>query len=50
MGIEFTNEMLNQMIGYIGNVFSDLSGLLLLIVGVGLGLAIVGAIVRMIRS
>lgn len=49
IGIEFTSEMMSSTIGYIGDVFSDLSGLLLLIIGVGMGLIVVGAIISAIR-
>lgn len=50
IGIEFTGEMVSSTIGYIGGVFSDMSGLILLIVGVGLGLIVVGAIISAIRK
>jgi hypothetical protein len=49
MGLEFTDEMVSSTIGYVGAVFSDMSGLLLLIIGVGLGLIVVGAIISAIR-
>lgn len=49
IGINFTDEMVSSTIGYVGAVFSDMSGLLLLIIGVGLGLIIVGAIISAIR-
>lgn len=49
LGLNFTDEMVSTTIAYIGAVFSDMSGLLLLIIGVGLGLIIVGAIISAIR-
>lgn len=49
MGLEFTSEMITAIVGYIGNIFSDMSGLLLLIVGVGLGLFVIGAIIAAVR-
>ena len=49
MGLNFTSEMINQIIGYVGDVFSDLSGLLLLIIGVGLGLIVIGAIISAVK-
>lgn len=50
MGLNFTEGMITSMIGYIGDVFSDMSNLILLIVGVALGLMVVGAIVHMVRG
>ncbi len=50
MGIEFTGTMVSEIVGYIGDVFADLSGLILLIVGVGLGLIVVSVIIKMIRA
>jgi hypothetical protein len=49
MGIEFTGGMIDTMIGYVGAVFSDLSNLILLIVGVGLGMIIITAIISALR-
>jgi hypothetical protein len=49
IGIQFTEGMITSTIGYIGDVFSDLSSLILLIVGVGLGLMVVGTIVSIIK-
>lgn len=49
IGLEFTTEMVSSTIGYIGDVFSDMSGLLLLIIGVGMGLIVVGSIISAIR-
>jgi hypothetical protein len=50
LGLQYTSEMVSTTIGYIGSVFSDMSGLLLLIVGVGLGLIVIGAIISVIRK
>jgi len=49
MGLEFTGPMITEIVAYIGAIFSDMSGLLLLIVGVGLGLFVIGAIISAIR-
>jgi hypothetical protein len=49
LGITFTPDMIEDMIGYVGDVFSDMSNLILLIVGVGLGLIVVGAIISALR-
>lgn len=49
IGLDFTDAMVSSTIGYVGAVFSDMSGLLLLIIGVGLGLIVVGAIISAIR-
>lgn len=50
MGLEFTEDMLTTIVGYITDIFSDMSGLILLIVGVALGLFVVGAILRIVRD
>lgn len=50
IGLNFTDAMASSTIGYIGSVFSDLSGLLLLIIGVGLGLMVIGAIISAVRG
>lgn len=50
MGLEISGEKITEIIGYIGDVFQDLSGLILLIVGVGLGLMVVVAIISAIRG
>jgi len=50
VGLNFTNEMVSSTIGYVGSVFSDMSGLLLLIIGVGLGLMVIGAIISAVRG
>lgn len=50
LGLQYTGEMVSTTIAYIGSVFSDMSGLLLLIVGVGLGLIVIGAIISTIRK
>lgn len=49
IGLTFTNEMVNTIVDWIGSVFSDLSPLLLLIVGVGVGLIVIGAIISALR-
>jgi hypothetical protein len=50
MGLNFTGEMINKVIEYIGSVFTDMSGLLLLIIGVGLGLIVITAIISAVRK
>jgi hypothetical protein len=49
MGLEFTGDMIDDIIGYIGSIFSDMSNLVLLIVGVSLGLIVIGAIISIIK-
>ena len=44
-----TNES-NVMIGYMKDLFIDLTPLLVIIFGIGVGLIIVGAIIRAIRG
>jgi hypothetical protein len=41
-----TNEMMTTMIGYIGDVFTDLAPLLLLIIGVSVAMLVIGFIIR----
>lgn len=52
LGTFFTisTEDITTMIGYIGDIFSDLSPVILLIVGVGLGLMAVSVIIRALRG
>ena len=50
IGLEFTGDMVSTTIAYVSAVFSDLSLLLLLIVGVGLGIIVVGAIISSVRG
>lgn len=50
MGLEFTDEMITKMVSYVGLVFSDLSNLILLIVGVLLGVVVIGAIISSVRG
>jgi hypothetical protein len=49
IGMNFTGEMIDEVVDWIGSVFSDLSPLLLLIVGVGVGLIVIGAIISALR-
>jgi type II secretory pathway component PulF len=49
IGVNFTSGMIDQVVVWISNVFSDLSPLLLLIVGVGVGLIVIGAIISALR-
>lgn len=41
---------MESLIGYMGDVFSDLAPLLLLIIGVSLGLLVVGVIIKSLRG
>lgn len=50
LGINFTSEMVSSTIGYVGDVFSDMSALILLIVGVSLGLMVIGTIISVLRK
>jgi hypothetical protein len=47
--VEFTSGMITTMLGYVGLVFSDLSNLILLVVGVGLALIVVTAIINVLK-
>jgi len=47
--IEFTGEMITQMLGYVSLVFADLSNLILLIVGVSLALIVITAIIGVFK-
>ncbi len=49
IGLAFSGEMIDTIVDWISNVFSDLSPLLLLIVGVGVGLIVIGAIISALR-
>ncbi len=44
-----TNDNITTMLGYVGDLISDVQPLLLAIVGVGLGLVILGAIVGIFK-
>lgn len=48
--IEITEAMMTDIVGYIAEVFSDLSPLILLIVGVGVGLMVIGVIIKALRG
>jgi len=50
MGLDFTSEMIDDVIGYVGDIFSDMSNLILLIVGVAVGLMVIGAIISAVRG
>jgi len=41
-----TEDNMTDLIGYVGQVFSDLSPIILLVIGVGLGLLVIGVIIR----
>jgi len=45
-----TPDNMATMLDYIGAVFTDLSPIILLIVGVGLGLMAVGVIIKSLRG
>lgn len=50
IGINFTSEMMTSTLGYVGAVFSDMSPMILLIIGVSLGLIVVEAIISAVRG
>jgi F0F1-type ATP synthase assembly protein I len=50
MGLEFTNEMITDIIGYVQDVFADLMPLILIVVGIGLGIFIFQAVVSSLRN
>lgn len=45
-----TPANMEEIIGYMSEIFSDLSPIILLIVGVGLGLMVVGVIIKSLRG
>lgn len=45
-----TPANMDSVLGYMGEVFTDLSPVILLIVGVGLGLMVVGVIIKSLRG
>lgn len=45
-----TSENITTVISYVSTVFNDLSPIILLIVGVGLGLLVVGVIIKSLRG
>jgi len=47
---EITPSMMTTITAYVGEVFSDLSPVLLLIVGVGVGLMVIGVIIKALRG
>lgn len=47
---EITPAMMTIITAYIGEVFSDLSPIILLIVGVGVGLMVIGVIIKALRG
>lgn len=50
IGLNFTSEMMTSTLSYVGSVFTDLSPLILLIIGVSLGLLVVEAIISAVRG
>jgi len=48
--INWTPEMTNSMIGYMVDLFNDLSNLLVPVIAIGVGLIVIGAIIRAIRG
>jgi len=52
LGTFFTIEEadITTVVGYIGDVFSDLAPIILLIVGVGLGLMAISVIIKTLRG
>lgn len=47
--VEFTSGMITTMLGYVSLVFTDMSNLILLIVGVGLGLLVITTIINVFK-
>jgi len=50
LGFKITDLMIGDMVEYAGLLFTDLSSLILLIIGVSLGLIVIGAIISAVRS
>lgn len=50
MGLEFTGEMIEDVLGYMQGAFSDLAPLILVVVGLGLGLWVVGGVISAFRA
>lgn len=48
--IDWTQEMTDDMIGYMKDLLTDLTPLLIPIIAIGVGLIIVGVIIRAIRG
>ena len=48
--INWTPEMTNSTLGYVVSLFGDLSNLLVPVIGVGIGLIVIGAIIKAIRG
>jgi len=48
--INWTDNMTNDMLGYIGDLIDDFSPLLVPVIAIGLGLIVIGAIIRAIRG
>lgn len=50
IGLNFTSEMMTTTLSYVSAVFSDLSPMILLIIGVSLGVMVIGAIISAVRG
>jgi len=48
--VDISDEFIETMIGYMASVFSNVSPLLMVIIGVGLGLMVIYGIIRAIRG
>lgn len=48
--VEITEPMMTDMLGYISEIFSDLSPVILLVIGVGVGLMVIGVIIKALRG
>lgn len=48
--IEWTSQMTTDMLAYVATVFSDLENLLVPIIAIGVGLMVVGAIIKAVRG
>jgi hypothetical protein len=47
---EISGDDITTLLGYIAQVFSDLSPIILLIVGVGVGLMVIAVIIKALRG
>ncbi len=48
--INWSNDMTNSMLGHIGDLVGDFTPLLIPIIAIGIGLIIIGAIIKAIRG
>jgi len=48
--LTWSGDDTTAMIGYMSDLFTDLSPLLIIIIGIGMGIIVVGAIIKAIRG